>query len=74
MFEESTDMDLKTFLDEMDSGHDAVAGSGVHLFMRRLSQEALKAQNVHEHGWRCAGAYHQLRGDGETLSSMSIFS
>ncbi|MEJ5922237.1 hypothetical protein [Bifidobacterium thermophilum] len=35
MFEESTDMDLKTFLDEMDSGHGAVAGSGVHLFMRR---------------------------------------
>ncbi|MGN0109351.1 MAG: hypothetical protein ACI38B_04660 [Bifidobacterium sp.] len=35
-------MDLKTFLDEMNSGHEVVAGSGVHLFMRRLSQEALK--------------------------------
>lgn len=42
MLEESTDMDLKTFLDEMDSGHEAVTGSDVHLFMRRLSQEALK--------------------------------
>lgn len=35
MLEESTDMDLITFLDEMVSGHEVVAGSGVHLFMRR---------------------------------------
>lgn len=34
MFEESTDMDLKTFHCEMDSGHEAVAGPGVLLFMR----------------------------------------
>lgn len=27
-------MDLKTFHCEMDSGHEVVAGSSVHLFMR----------------------------------------
>ena len=35
-------MDLKTFLDYLNSGRTVVGGSEVHLFMHRLSQEALR--------------------------------
>ena len=35
-------MDLQTFLDKMNSGEEIEAGSDFHIFMRELSQEALK--------------------------------
>ena len=35
-------MDLKDFLDYMDSGKEVVAGSEHHLFMTRLSQDAIR--------------------------------
>lgn len=35
-------MDIQNFLEYMDSGKEVVAGSGVHLFMHELSQEAIK--------------------------------
>ena len=35
-------MDLKEFLEKMDSGEETIGGSEVHLFMHGLSQEALK--------------------------------
>ena len=35
-------MDLQAFLDKMNSGEEIEAGSDYHLFMGKLSQEALK--------------------------------
>ena len=35
-------MDLQDFLDKMNSGEEIEAGSDYHLFMGKLSQEALK--------------------------------
>lgn len=46
-------MELKDFLDHLNSGNAVTGGGAVHLFMHRVSQEALKITS------EINGSYHE---------------
>ena len=48
-------MNVKEFLDYMDSGKEVVAGSAVHQCMHRLSQEAIQLTTELNSGYHTAG-------------------
>ena len=69
-------MELKDFLEKMNTGEEIEAGSEYHIFMHGLSQEALritaKMNNAYHSPERLVGLMRELMGQPE-IPSFGLF-